>query len=182
MSLNEFLGDSALGSWADEMDLLPTAPAGGEAGDRRGGREDYLSSRPDRQQYPPREDLPLPTQPPYTAFVGNLAFDLTEGDLEGFFSALKVKNVKVIKDRDERPKGFGYVEFEDLEDLKGALAQSGTSLSGRTIRVSVAEPPKERGFGGGGFGEDDAKFAGEWRRTGPLPEVAGSRDSSRRRF
>lgn len=34
--------------------------------------------------------------------------------------------MKVIKDRDERPKGFGYVEFEGLDDLKGALAQSGT--------------------------------------------------------
>lgn len=39
---------------------------------------------------PPREDLPLPTQPPYTAFIGNLAFDLTEADLESFFGTLKV--------------------------------------------------------------------------------------------
>jgi hypothetical protein len=44
----------------------------------------------DRTAYPPREDLPLPTQAPYTAFVGNLAFDLTETDLEQFFSPLKV--------------------------------------------------------------------------------------------
>ena len=40
---------------------------------------------------PPREDLPLPTQPPYTAFVGNLAFDLTESELEDFFSSSKVR-------------------------------------------------------------------------------------------
>lgn len=39
---------------------------------------------------PPREDLPLPTQPPYTAFVGNLAFDLTEAELEDFFGSCKV--------------------------------------------------------------------------------------------
>ncbi|KAA1467401.1 hypothetical protein DENSPDRAFT_900762 [Dentipellis sp. KUC8613] len=185
MSLNAFLGDSALGSWADEMDSLPTAPAArddDDRGDRRGPRDDYLSSRSDRQQYPPREDLPLPTQPPYTAFVGNLAFDLTELDLESFFGNLKVKTVKVIKDRDDRPKGFGYVEFEELEDLKSALAQSGTPLSGRTIRVSVAEPPKERGgFGGAGGGFDDAKFDSPWRRDGPLPDLPG-RDSSRRRF
>ncbi|KAI0049004.1 RNA-binding domain-containing protein [Auriscalpium vulgare] len=183
MSLNEFLGDSALGSWADEMDSLPTAPAArgdDDRGDRR-GRDDFLSSRQDRQAYPPREDLPLPTQAPYTAFVGNLAFDLTEADLESFFAGSKVKSVKVIKDRDERPKGFGYVEFEDLDDLKGALAMSGSSLSGRTVRVSVAEPPKERGGFGGGFGADDSKFDGEWRRQGPLPDLP-ERDSSRRRF
>ncbi|KAH9057899.1 hypothetical protein EDB87DRAFT_1628776 [Lactarius vividus] len=157
MSLNEFLGDDTLGSWADEMDALPTAPAArgdDDRGDRRGGRDDFLSSRQDRQAFPPREDLPLPTQPPYTAFT---------------------KSVKVIKDRDERPKGFGYVEFEDLDDLKAALAKTGASLAGRTVRVSVAEPPKERS-GPGGF--DDPKFSGEWRRQGPLPD----RDSSRRRF
>ncbi|KAI9510718.1 hypothetical protein F5148DRAFT_1281589 [Russula earlei] len=180
MSLNEFLGDTTLGSWADEMDALPTAPAARDEdrGDRRGGRDDFLSNRPDRQSFPPREDLPLPTQPPYTAFVGNLAFDLTEHDLESFFDGLKTKSVKVIRDRDERPKGFGYVEFEDLEDLKGALTKTGSALAGRTVRVSVAEPPKERaGFGG----LEDPKFSGEWRRQGPLPDLA-SRDSSRRRY
>jgi len=91
---------------------------------------------------------------------------------------LKTKSVKVIKDRDGRPKGFGYVEFEELEDLKGALTKTGSSLAGRTVRVSVAEPPKERA----GFGSyDDPKFSGEWRRQGPLPDL-GSRDSSRRGF
>lgn len=40
-----------------------------------------------------REDLPLPTQPPYTAFIGNLAFDLTEMDLEEFFAGYKVRSM-----------------------------------------------------------------------------------------
>ncbi|CAL1715712.1 unnamed protein product [Somion occarium] len=179
MSLNEFLGDSTLGSWADEMDSLPTAPAvrsddGTRPGERR--RDDFLSSRPDRSG-PPREDLPLPTEPPYTAFVGNMVFDLTDMDLEEFFGSDKVKNVKIIKDRDDRPKGFGYVEFIDLDSLKEALAKSGASLAGRNIRVSVAEPPKERsGFGAGG-GFDDEKFAGNWRRDGPLPDLPSRGES-----
>ncbi|TFK40088.1 hypothetical protein BDQ12DRAFT_680318 [Crucibulum laeve] len=185
ISLNEFLGDSALGSWADEMDSLPNAPAArsdedqGRGNDRYGTRDNMLSSRPDRLG-PPREDIPIPTQPPYTAFVGNLAFDLTEQDLEQFFGDTKTKSIKIIKDRDEKPKGFGYVEFEDVEGLKDALQKSGSNFSGRTVRISVAEPPKERsGFGGL---EDDAKFDNPWRRDGPLPDVPASRDSSRRRF
>ncbi|THH29483.1 hypothetical protein EUX98_g4722 [Antrodiella citrinella] len=181
MSLNAFLGDG--GSWADEMDSLPTAPAA-RTGDDQGGdrrRDDFMSSRPDRSG-PPREDLPLPTEPPYTAFVGNLAFDLTELDLEEFFGADKTKSVKIIRDREEKPKGFGYVEFTDLDSLKEALAKTGSSLAGRTIRVSVAEPPKERsGFGGSG-GFDDDKFASNWRRDGPLPDAPNSRDGSRKRF
>ncbi|KAJ7716813.1 hypothetical protein DFH07DRAFT_348390 [Mycena maculata] len=185
ISLNEFLGDSALGSWADEMDSLPNAPAvrtdeeQARGNDRYGRRDDFLSTRPDRMG-PPREDLPLPTQPPYTAFIGNLAFDLTESELEEFFGSSKTKSIKIIKDREEKPKGFGYIEFEDLDSLKEALAKSGSNFSGRTIRVSVAEPPKERpGFGG--F-EDDSKFDNPWRRDGPLPPSSDSRDSSRRRF
>ncbi|KAG6811208.1 hypothetical protein H0H92_008570 [Tricholoma furcatifolium] len=192
ISLNEFLGDSTLGSWADEMETLPNAPAartdddqGGRPGDRYGRRDDFLSTRPDRVAVP-KEDVPLPTQPPYTAFIGNLAFDLTESELEGFFAPMKTKSVKIIKDREDKPKGFGYIEFEDLDGLKDAIAKSGSNFSGRTVRVSVAEPPKERSaFGGregGGHAEDDAKFENPWRRDGPLPDLPGPRDTSRRRF
>lgn len=48
-----------------------------------------ISSEADRG--PPRDDLPLPTEPPFTAFVGNLAFDLTEIDLEEFFAGHPVR-------------------------------------------------------------------------------------------
>ncbi|KZT02895.1 uncharacterized protein LAESUDRAFT_729671 [Laetiporus sulphureus 93-53] len=185
MSLNEFLGDSALGSWADEMDALPTAPAArnegdlGRPSDRR--RDDYLSSRSDRAPSF-REDLPLPTEPPFTAFIGNLAFDLTESELEDFFVGMHTKSVKIIRDRDEKPKGFGYIEFADLQGLKDALEKSGSNLAGRVIRVSVAEPPKE-GFRGGHGGFDDEKFAGNWRREGPLPpDLSSSREGPHRRY
>lgn len=79
------------------------------SGDRFGRRDDFLSSRrmqsytitpcnrcvtssllADRQAAPVRDDIPLPNQPPYTAFIGNLAFDLTESELENFFSGTKV--------------------------------------------------------------------------------------------
>ncbi|KAF9456341.1 hypothetical protein BDZ94DRAFT_1275903 [Collybia nuda] len=184
ISLNEFLGDS--GSWADEMDSLPNAPAvrteeeQARSNDRYGRRDDFLAPRPDRGG-PPRDDIPVPTQPPYTVFIGNLAFDLTEMELEEFFGPSKTKSVKIIRDREDKPKGFGYIEFEELDGLKEALVKSGSSLSGRTIRVSVAEPPKERGGFSGSF-DDDAKFDSPWRRDGPLPDLHDSRESSRRRF
>ncbi|XP_006459198.1 hypothetical protein AGABI2DRAFT_65545, partial [Agaricus bisporus var. bisporus H97] len=187
IALSEFLGDSALGSWADEMDALPSAPAPKEGGEHPSRRDDFLASRPDRGA-PVRDEIPLPTQPPYTAFIGNLAFDLTEGDLENFFQNIKrnlraylYQSVKIIRDRDEKPKGFGYVEFEDLEGLKTALTNSGQVLSGRTIRVSVAEPPKERAFSHA-TSEDSAKFDNPWRRDGPLPDLPQSRDAPRRKF
>ncbi|EIW84187.1 hypothetical protein CONPUDRAFT_163376 [Coniophora puteana RWD-64-598 SS2] len=186
ISLNEFLGDNALGSWADEMDSLPTAPAArnddddrSRQGDRFSRRDDY-GARGDRPFAPPREDLPLPTNPPFTAFVGNLAFDITESELESFFAPHQTKSIKIIKDRDDKPKGFGYVEFAELDGLKDAISKSASPLSGRTVRVSVAEPPKERsGFSGGG--DDDEKFSGNWRRDGPPPVGSMDRDGPPRR-
>ena len=50
-------------------------------------RANYGSSLADR---PPREDLPLPTSPPYTAFIGNLAFDVTDSEMASFFGGHEV--------------------------------------------------------------------------------------------
>lgn len=92
-----------------------------------------------------REQLPLPTRPPYTAHLGNLSFDATEGDVSDFFSGCEVTNVRIVEDKLERkPKGFGYVEFGSLDGLKKALELSGTQFQGRNIRISVAEPRKYR--------------------------------------
>jgi translation initiation factor 4B len=73
--------------------------------------------------------------------VGNLSFDLTESEVENYFEGCKVISVRIMKDRmDNRPKGFGYVEFADLDSLKKALSLADGQLAGRGVRVSVAEP------------------------------------------
>lgn len=46
---------------------------------------------------PPREDLPLPTNPPYTAFIGNLAFDVTETEMATFFGGHEVRHKSLSK-------------------------------------------------------------------------------------
>lgn len=53
----------------------------------------YTKTTADRgdRNYPPREEVPLPTKPPYTAFVGNLPFDVTESDLGGHFKGVEVR-------------------------------------------------------------------------------------------
>jgi translation initiation factor 4B len=103
-----------------------------------------LTDHTDRRDgYPPREQLPLPTQPPYTAHIGNMSFDATQGDVSDFFRDCEVTNVRIVEDKmDHRPKGFGYVEFGSLEGLKKALSYNGNQLGGRAIRISVADPRK----------------------------------------
>lgn len=116
----------------------------------------------------PRQDVPLPDKAPFTAFLGSLSFDVTEGDIADFFAPHKAVSVRIVSDRDGRPKGFGYIEFETLDGLKDALTRSGASLAGRPIRISVAEPPKSS-MGGSGFAPSVAEEASQWRRAGPLP-------------
>lgn len=50
--------------------------------------------------------------------------------------------MRVVRDREDRPKGFGYVEFKSKEALLAALDMNGAQLAGRTARVNVAEPRK----------------------------------------
>jgi len=171
VSLSSFLNDETTGkSWADEMDDMPTAPGEFEAafgrsgGDRPsyGGRDAYG----DRDARPPRPDVPFPSEPPYTAFVGNMSFECGQDDVSDFFTneGLKVTNVRMITGYDGKPKGFCYAEFPEADMLKKALDLSGESLAGRTIRISVAEPPRADSAG---------RSAGDWTRSGPLADIPG---------
>lgn len=69
---------------------------------------------------------------------------LVRAPLEYFFETAganpfgeQLKSVKIIKDRDDRPKGFGYVEFETLQGLKDGLAKTGAV----SISDQVVDPP-----------------------------------------
>lgn len=100
-----------------------------------------LTGCPERPRYGDREQLPLPTRPPFTAHLGNLAYDVTSSDIEGFLSDCQVTNVRIVEDKlDRKPKGFGYVEFATLDGLKAALTKSESHFMGRNIKISVAEP------------------------------------------
>jgi RNA recognition motif-containing protein len=39
----------------------------------------------------------------------------------------------------DKPKGFGYVEFDDVESLKEAVGMHGENVRGRSIRIDVSE-------------------------------------------
>ncbi|PGH10504.1 hypothetical protein AJ79_05432 [Helicocarpus griseus UAMH5409] len=172
MSVGTFLADENFGSWADEMDELPMPvpePRASYGGERRtfGGYGDMGGVERDHRGYAIREELPLPTQPPYTAHIGNLSFEATQADISDLFAECEVTNVRVVEDKMTRaPKGFGYVEFATLDGLKKALTFQGTPLQGRNIRVSVAEPPKER---------QETRDFSDWSRKGPLPDAPSQR-------
>lgn len=73
-----------------------------------------------------------------------------QGDVLKIFPNLKVKSVRLVKDREtDHFKGYCYVEFEDLDDLKAALdLDSLIELDNahETLRIDVAEPKKNNRY------------------------------------
>ncbi len=87
-------------------------------------------------------------------YVGNLAYSVTNSDLETLFSQVgKVESAAVISDKfSGQSKGFGFVEMADTNEAVKAIEQfNDTELKGRRIKVNEARP-KEAGFGGGNRG------------------------------
>ncbi|ORY69459.1 uncharacterized protein BCR38DRAFT_480648, partial [Pseudomassariella vexata] len=177
MSLGAFLQEEKFGgSWADEVEdtigSQPLPPAGGRAGyssyggfggDRGGDRPAYST-----REYPTE----LPTRPPYTAHLGNLSYEATQESVTDFFADCDITSVRIIEDKiEQRPKGFAYAEFRDVEGLKKALQLDGESFQGRGIRIKIADPPK------GNYGSDrdnSARDLSSWDRKGPLPDLPRS--------
>src|SRR5262249_28214502 len=89
-------------------------------------------------------------------YVGNLAYSVTDSDLERLFAAHgTVASAQVIMDRDTgRSKGFGFVEMGSDQEAQAAIAAlNGVEQDGRTLTVNEARPKTEgggRGPGGGG--------------------------------
>ena len=96
-----------------------------------------------------------PSEPSATLFVGGLSWDATEDMVWNSFSEYgDIKSVRLPTDRESgRPKGFGYVEFSDVEMATKAYAGlNGAEIAGRAIRLDYSTPRDGNGGGGRGRG------------------------------
>ncbi|CAD6207965.1 GSCOCG00003223001-RA-CDS [Cotesia congregata] len=116
---------------------------------------------------------PLPTEPPYTAYVGNLPDGIIQRDIDRIFEQQRVKNVRLVKDREtDRFKGFCYVEFEDLRDLEDALELNGrVKVESNIVKIDVAEGKRnDRGMSGN---DRSKSFQDDPYLKGPPPDTTG---------
>ena len=86
-------------------------------------------------------------------YVGNLSYDVSEGDFRQAFAAFgQVSSATIIKDKySGQSKGFGFVEMPSAEEARSAISQmNGKDLKGRALNVNEARPRPEGGRKGGG--------------------------------
>ena len=91
-------------------------------------------------------------------YVGNLNWSLTNEELEKMFTPFgEVTSAKIVTDKfkQDRSKGFGFVEMPDEEAARAAIAGlNETEIGDRKIIVNESTPKPEgerRSSGGGGF-------------------------------
>jgi RNA recognition motif-containing protein len=97
--------------------------------------------------YQLKTSRPQGTNPPgKTLFIGNLAFEMSDADLNKLFRDIKnVMDVRVAIDRRTgQPRGFAHADFVDVESaMKGLEYLQGKEFYGRVLRVDYAVSSKK---------------------------------------
>ena len=109
-------------------------------------------------------------------FVGNLAKEVTEQDLQTLFAECgNVRSVKIIKDLfSGESKGFAFIEMPGNAEAQKAITDLNTrDLKGKKIVVNEARPRDDdrrrgghRGGSGGGGGRKGGSSGGGGNRGG----------------
>ena len=87
----------------------------------------------------------------HKAFVGNLSWNVTQQQLEEFFSSCgTIERAQVITDRETgRSRGFGFVTFASDQDLQKAIEMNGCDWQGRNLTINKANDKPRGGSSGG---------------------------------
>jgi len=89
----------------------------------------------------PSDEVPSKTM----LFVANLHYDLDDNGLFEAFKDIKIVSAHVVKDKNGKSKGFGFVECADEEQQKAASVKiDGRLVQGRPISVKIGRASSER--------------------------------------
>lgn len=102
---------------------------------------------------PVPKSRPFVGSPTRSLYIGNLAYDLTDRELNELFKSVRnVIEVRVAVDRQTgNPRGFAHADFLDVPSAQAALEiLSGKAPHGRRLKVDFSQSAK-RGPGGKRF-------------------------------
>ncbi|KAI9006377.1 zinc finger CCCH domain-containing protein 42 [Hyaloraphidium curvatum] len=121
-------------------------------------------------------------------FVGNLDYELTEGDVITIFSQYgEIVDVNLVRDKGTgKSKGFAFVAYEDQRSTVLAVDNfNGTKLLGRTLRVDHTKNYREPKKGSDDEEEEEPKpriaplgiLPGDEKLIAEQAKAAGKKDS-----
>jgi translation initiation factor 4B len=159
----------------EEPDVPPPEPQPIETHETEGKGFEHQPPRDHHHQQQQEEPskprvYDLPSQPPFTAYVGNLAYSIQEADdlaiavadvVKEYLNAdIRIVHARVMKDKMNhyKSRGFGYVEVETLDMLQTILQLNevpDAMLAGRKIQVDTAT----------GSGSNNQRRGGSFRNS-----------------
>ncbi|KAL5347402.1 hypothetical protein ACLOAV_007714 [Pseudogymnoascus australis] len=116
---------------SEQSSVRSAVAAASETGATGFGMEQADGTRPNSRP-------PMEIEPTNSIYVGNLLFEATPQDLEREFAPFgEVVSVKVAQDARGLSKGFGYIEYKDIESARNAIEQRNQTLfEGRRLVVN----------------------------------------------
>ena len=129
-----------------------------------------------REMYKPTENPAAKSDPYRTLFVGRLAYETTERNLQRVFEEWgPVTAVRIVTDREGRSRGYAFIEYETERDLRDAYKHAdGIKIDGRSVIVDVERGRTVPGWfprrlGGGKGPGRDGRPARQAKRKMPPP-------------
>ncbi|DBB09220.1 TPA: hypothetical protein ACH3X3_007805 [Trebouxia sp. C0006] len=108
-------------------------------------KKKQMAAAPDAVASPAQQQQsPAPKVAGYhVAYVGNLAFEATDAEIQQLFPDCNVTKVRLHTDKNTgKSRGFAHVHFLDEPSLDKALQFNGSPLHRRQVKVSYAQPKK----------------------------------------
>ncbi|CAI8020668.1 Probable RNA-binding protein 19 [Geodia barretti] len=122
-------------------------------------------SESNKEEAPTNQSLNKFSSTLFTLRMRGLPFKSKREDVETFFHPLALADVRFTVDKDGRPSGRAYVDFNSEEDMNEALKRNGDCIGKRYIELFRDEGPqsfrreveseKKREFGGRGNEEEE---------------------------
>eukprot|EP00249_Psilotum_nudum_P010789 c22770_g1_i1 orf=400-1596(-) len=90
-------------------------------------------------------DPPKKVEGCFSAYVGNLVWNVEERDIKRFLKGCKIKEVRLAVDKISGDfRGFGHVDFVDEKSLENAVKLDQKEFLGRSLRIAHALPKRSR--------------------------------------
>eukprot|EP01080_Neovahlkampfia_damariscottae_P001888 gene1888-1029_t len=82
-----------------------------------------------------------------TLFILNIAYTMTDDQLKQLFEGnnCNVNSVRIIKGQRGMPKGYGYIEMNDIESVEMGLKLNKKEVQGRVLKVELSNKPLNDG-------------------------------------